>query len=47
MDKELDAKLYAAVLHVITVQHFERLNTKQRAYLANEIVREIERRKIV
>lgn len=47
MDKELDAKLYAAVLHAITALHFERLNAEQRAYLANAIVREIELRKIV
>lgn len=47
MDKDLDAKLYAAVLHTITVLHFERLNTEQRAYLAGAIVREIELRKIV
>lgn len=47
MGKDLDAKLYAAVLHTITVLHFERLNTEQRAYLANAIVREIELRKII
>lgn len=47
MDKELDAKLYAAVLHAITVLYFERLNTEQRAYLASAIVREIELRKII
>ena len=47
MDKDLDAKLYAAVLHTITALHFERLNTEQRAHLADAIVREIELRKIV
>lgn len=47
MDKELDGKLYAAILHTITVLHFERLNTEQRAYLAGAIVREIELRKII
>jgi hypothetical protein len=47
MDKDLAAKLYAAVLHTIAVLHFERLNTEQRASLANAIVREIELRKIV
>ena len=41
MDKDLDGKLYAAVLHTITVLHFERLNSEQRAYLAGAIVREI------
>ena len=47
MDKDLAAKLYAAVLHTITALHFERLNTEQRAYLADAIVRAIEARKIV
>lgn len=47
MSKERDARLYAAALHVIGVFCLEKLNTEQRAHLANEIVREIERRKIV
>lgn len=46
MSSELDARLHAAVLHVIGVFCLEKLNTEQRAHLANEIVREIERRKI-
>jgi len=44
VDKDLEAKLYAAALHQITTLHFERLNTEQRAHLADAIVREIKLR---
>ena len=47
MDMTLDGKLFAAILHTITVLHFERLNTEQRAFLADAIVREIALRKIL
>lgn len=47
MDKELDGKLFAAALHIITEMWSDTMDTLQRASLANQIVREIERRKIV
>ena len=47
MDKDIDAKLYAAALYQITTLYFEKLNTEQRAYLASAIVGEIHLRKII
>ena len=44
---DLDAKLYAAVLHVVTELEHERLDADRRAYLASQIVTEVKLRKIV
>lgn len=46
MDKDTDAKLYAAALYVITDIWGQEMGDLQRASLANQIVREIERRGI-
>ena len=43
---ELDGKLFAAALHVITSMWRDQMDELQRASLANQIVREIERRQI-
>lgn len=47
MDKETDAKLFAAALYVITNMWGKEMDTMQRASLANQIVREIERRGVI
>jgi predicted outer membrane lipoprotein len=47
MTKEMDAALYAAALYVITDMWADTMDTMQRASLANQIVREIERRNIL
>ena len=47
MDNDLDAKLFAATLHAITHIWGREMSDLQRASLAGEIVREIDRRKIV
>jgi hypothetical protein len=47
MDKDTDAKLYAATLYVITDMWGKEMGDLQRASLANQIVREIERRGII
>ena len=47
MPKELDRKLFAAALSVITDTWSDTMSELQRASLANQIVREIERRQIV
>jgi hypothetical protein len=47
MDKDTDGKLFAAALYVITVMWGKEMGDLQRASLANQIVREIERRGIV
>lgn len=47
MSVELDSKLYAAALYVITSMWHDTMDELQRASLANQIVREIERRQIV
>jgi predicted outer membrane lipoprotein len=47
MDKETDAKLFAAALYVITNMWSKEMDTMQRASLANQIVREIERRGVI
>lgn len=44
MDKETDAKLFSAALYVITNMWADTMGVLQRASLANQIVREIERR---
>ena len=47
MDKDLEAKLYAAALYTITRMWGEDMSVWQRDSLASEIVHEIERRKIM
>lgn len=47
MDKDTDGKLFAAALYVITDMWGKEMGDLQRASLANQIVREIERRGIV
>lgn len=47
MDKDTDAKLFAAALYVISGMWGNEMGDLQRASLANQIVREIERRGIV
>lgn len=47
MDKETDAKLFAAALYVITSMWGKEMDELQRASLANQIVREIERRGVI
>lgn len=47
LDKETDGKLFAAALYVITDMWGKEMGALQRASLANQIVREIERRGIV
>lgn len=46
MSKELDGKLFAAALYVITEMWSDTMGDLQRASLANQIVREIQRRQI-
>lgn len=46
MPLELDGQLFAAALHVITSMWSDTMDELQRASLANQIVREIERRQI-
>ena len=47
MDKDTDGELFAAALYVITDMWGKEMGDLQRASLANQIVREIERRGIV
>lgn len=47
MDKDTDAKLFAAALYVISDMWGKEMGDMQRASLANQIVREIERRAIL
>lgn len=47
MDKDTEAKLFAATLYTITRIWGDEMDDLQRMSLANEIVHEIERRNIV
>ncbi len=47
MSKETDGRLFAAVMYPITEMWGDTMDDLQRASLANQIVREIERRNIV
>ena len=47
IDKELDAKLFSAALDVIARIWGDTMDSMQQASLANQIVREIEARKIL